>query len=221
MVKADLKKLKKNLPKNPGILRKEEYFNSAVIIPLVNIENEYHFLFEKRAAEIRQGGEICFPGGEFDKDDKSFKETAIREAMEELGIERNKINILGALDTFIGPMGVTVDSFIAELKIKNLSELKIDKKEVEKIFTIPVSFFQNNPPEIYHVRMEFHSSFIDQDGISVELFPVKKLNLPKRYHAPWGGIKHKVLVYKTENEIIWGITAALVHEAAMRIKDSE
>ena len=118
-------------------------------------------------------------------------------------------------------MGVTVDSFIAELKINSISELKIDNKEVEKVFAVPVSFFQNDPPEIYYVRMEFHSSYVDQDGISVELFPVKELNLPKRYHSPWGGIKHKVLVYKIGNEIIWGITAALVNEAAMRIRDLE
>jgi 8-oxo-dGTP pyrophosphatase MutT (NUDIX family) len=79
MNKEDLKKLVNNLPSSPGILRKDEFFNSAVIIPLIYLNDEYHFLFEKRAANIRQGGEICFPGGEYDpRLDKNFSDTAIR-----------------------------------------------------------------------------------------------------------------------------------------------
>jgi len=77
MNKNDLENLKKKLPPIPGILGKEEYFNAAVLIPLMMINGEYHFLFEKRAAHIRQGGEVCFPGGEFDPEvDTSFQDTA-------------------------------------------------------------------------------------------------------------------------------------------------
>ena len=61
MKNIDFEKLISVLPKYPGVLGKEEYFNSAVLIPLVLINKEYNFLFEKRAASIRQGGEICFP----------------------------------------------------------------------------------------------------------------------------------------------------------------
>jgi coenzyme A diphosphatase NUDT7 len=217
--KFDLNKLRQILPANPGILRKEEYFNSAVLIPLVEIIGEYHFLFEKRSEKIRQGGEICFPGGEHDAgNDKSFKETAVRETIEELGIKKESIKIIGALDTLIGPMGVTVDSFIAEVKITNLNDLQIDKTEVEKVFTVPVSFFMENPPEIFHVRLEVHPSFIDEHGNKVELLPVKELKLPDKYANPWGGRKRKVFVYKVNGEVIWGITAALVYEVIEKIK---
>jgi 8-oxo-dGTP pyrophosphatase MutT (NUDIX family) len=221
MKKFDLSGLKQVLPINPGILRKEEYFNSAVLIPLVEIKGEYHFLFEKRSAEIRQGGEICFPGGEYDSDnDKNFLETAVRETIEELGIKREEIKIIGAIDTLIGPMGVTVDSFIAELKINDLNDLQIDKTEVEKTFTVPVSFFIENPPEIFHVHLEVHPSVIDEQGIKVELLPAKELKLPDKYAIPWGGRKSKVFVYKVNEEVIWGITAALVYEVVEKIKIS-
>src|ERR1035437_2226725 len=91
----NIEKLKYVLPKIPGILRKKEYFNSAVLIPLVWYNEEYHFLFEKRGAKIRQGSEICFPGGEYDpSSDKSLLETAIRETMEELGIKKEKIKVI-------------------------------------------------------------------------------------------------------------------------------
>lgn len=63
MNKEDLILLTKNLPSVQGILGKEEYFNFAVLIPLISIDDGYNFLFEKRAANIRQAGEICFPGG--------------------------------------------------------------------------------------------------------------------------------------------------------------
>jgi len=61
--KSNLEKLKESLSLHAGIIQKEEYLNTAVLIPLLDINNEYHFLFEKRSANIRQGGEICFLGG--------------------------------------------------------------------------------------------------------------------------------------------------------------
>jgi 8-oxo-dGTP pyrophosphatase MutT (NUDIX family) len=219
MNKEDLNKLIKDLPSTPGILRKDEFFNSAVIIPLIYIKDEYHLLFEKRAANIRQGGEICFPGGEYDpKMDKSFTETAVRETIEELGIGIDKINILGKLDTLIGPMGVTVDSCIATLDIKNLNELDIDKTEVEKVFTIPVSYFQNNQPEIYHVQLMVHPHFTDENGNVVHLLPSKELELPEKYNQPWRAGKRRIIVYKLTEGVLWGLTAALVREVAERLK---
>ena len=56
------------LKSSPEILGKDKYFSSAVLIPLFNEEDQLHVLFEKRANTIRQGGEVSFPGGEFDPD---------------------------------------------------------------------------------------------------------------------------------------------------------
>ena len=94
MKKDNLKKLISNLPKYPNILGRERFFNSAVLIPLIKIKGEYHLLFQKRAATIRQGGDICFPGGGFEIGvDKSFKDTALRETFEELGIQKKDIKV--------------------------------------------------------------------------------------------------------------------------------
>jgi 8-oxo-dGTP pyrophosphatase MutT (NUDIX family) len=71
------------LTNSPEILGKDKYFNSAVLVPLVEIDNKFHFLFEKRANHIRQGGEVSFPGGEFTKKDQGLRHTAIRETSEE------------------------------------------------------------------------------------------------------------------------------------------
>jgi len=219
MNKTDLDNLKTKLPLVPGILGKEEYFNAAVLIPLVLISGEYHFLFEKRAANIRQGGEICFPGGEFDPVvDSSFKNTAIRETVEELGVKQEDINIHGILDILVGPMGVTVDSFIGTLSITNINDLNIDEKEVEKIFTIPVSFFMANDPELYHTRLEINPTDIDKNGEMINTLPVKELQLPERYSTKWRGRKHNVYVYRTTEGVIWGITAALINDVIIKLK---
>lgn len=219
MEKINLEKLKSVLPVVPGVFRKEEYFNSAVLIPLIEINNEYNFLFEKRSAGIRQGGEICFPGGEYDAGkDKTFQETAIRETVEELGITADRIKIIGNLDTFVGPMGITVDPFIAILDVPDISTLKFDKNEVEKIFLIPVSFFIENQPEIYKMRLELHSYYLNEKGEKIDLLPVRQLGLPELYAEPRQGKKHNVYVYKTKDEIVWGITAALIYEFITKIK---
>lgn len=211
MLNNQIETIKKLLPHSPGVMNKEEYFNSAVIIPLVKLNNSYHFLFEKRAAHIRQGSEICFPGGEFDeKLDKDPTQTAVRETMEELGIQRKDINVLGLFDTFVGPMGVTVDPVIAELHLDDINNLNIDKNEVEKVFVSPVSFFLDNEPEMYSIRVQVQPYYTDERGHRVDLFPVKELNLPERYTKPWNMKNQPVFVYRTNGEVIWGITAVLI-----------
>jgi coenzyme A diphosphatase NUDT7 len=211
--KRNLNALIESLPQHPVILQKDEYLNTAVLIPLIYIDNEYHFLFEKRSANIRQGGEICFPGGEHDETDNlNFEKTAVRETIEELGINKNDIEITGQLGILVGGSGAIINAFIGELKLKDLNDYNIDKTEVEKIFTIPVSFFQNNPPEVYYVRLESHPYYFDENGKKITLLPVEELKLPARYANPWGIRKRKVLVYKTGKEIVWGMTAVLVHE---------
>lgn len=207
------------LPDTPGIIGKDEYFNSAVLIPLVLLNGEYHFLFEKRSASIRQGGEICFPGGEYDEKDEDFLETAVRESEEELGIKRDQINVVGCLGTFIGPMGVTVDSYVAVVDIDDIGELKFDKSEVEKVFTIPVSFFEENPPDEYKIRLEMHSHYVNDKGEKIELFPVEQIGLPAKYSRPRSGKSHRVYVYNTKPDIVWGITAALIRELVGKIKN--
>ena len=75
--------IRDRLPALPRIIGKNEYFNSAVLILLLNIDDEIHILFQKRASHIRQGGEVCFSGGEFDiTKDNDYSQTAIRETSE-------------------------------------------------------------------------------------------------------------------------------------------
>jgi len=198
-----LEKLKLNLPKTPGILGKEEYFNSAVLIPLLHIGNEYHLLFEKRAPNIKQGGEICFPGGKIEKGETA-EQTALRETFEEIGIPPEQINIIGKTDLLFGPRGVLVEPIVAEIKSDNFSRLKLQKSEVEKVFTVPLSYFEKNTPEHFKIHSTIKHKSYNSKGEEEKLIPENNTTYYQNIRD--------VLVYKTKGEIIWGITAKLVYE---------
>jgi len=210
--------LKDNLPKSPNIMGKNEFFNAAVLVPLILKNDEYYFLFEERSLDIRQGGEICFPGGFRQKStDKTFEQTAIRETIEELGVKQSQIQIIGRMDTLLAPMGMTVDPFVGILNVDDISQIKIDISEVARVFLIPVSYFENKTPEQYQIKLMAHPTDEKPDGSSEILFPVKELGLPERYHKPWGGIRLNVFVYKTPEAMIWGLTAKIIYYLIQKI----
>jgi len=191
---------------------KEEFYNTAVLVPLVQKEDQIHLLFEERASNIRQGGEICFPGGFYQKEiDKDFSHTAVRETTEELGVDSSCIQLLGPMDTFLAPMGVTVDPFVGILDIDDINELNIENQEVARVFLLPVSYFQTHPPEIYQIKLKAHPYEIKADGQTEILLPSEKLGLPKIYHEPWGGVPLNVYVYHTPEAMIWGLTARILY----------
>jgi 8-oxo-dGTP pyrophosphatase MutT (NUDIX family) len=213
-------KLEYIVTKNCSIIGKDLYLNSAVLIPIIVIDNSEFVLFEKRSSTVRQPGEVSFPGGHFDsRYDADFLSTAIRETCEELGIEKNKISVLGSLGTLVAPMGVIVETYLGVLNISSFDELKVDHKEVERIFLIPLEYFIKNKPQEYFTRLELHPFTTKADGELIALLPVKELGLPEKYSLPWTQGKHRVLVYKTSEEVIWGITAELIFELSKRLKE--
>lgn len=218
MIRREFEQIKDFFGFDVGINGKDELFNSVVLVLLIEYEGEYHFVLEKRSAYIRQGGEICFPGGKVDDLDSSLEKTAVRETTEETGIPENRIKILGRLNTVVALMGATVDSFIGVADIE-LDEIKINAEEVESIIIIPVSYFENNEPERHSVKVTVHPSYIDENtGEEVILLPVESLGLPERYKKPWGNYHQGILVYKTAHGPIWGITARLIYEFIEKLK---
>ena len=214
----DIDFLQGQLPTCPGILARERFFNSAVLIPFVLKDDEVYVLFQKRANHIRQGGEVCFPGGQYDPElDADYQETAIRETVEELGIDRQDIRIIGRLDTYLAPQGITIEPFVGILHIDDVHELPIDTNEVERVFLLPMSYFETATPQEYSVRVEVQPVYIDEQGEEQILLPVRELGLPERYAQPWDGKNYRVLVYLTPEETVWGITAAIIHELVQKL----
>ena len=71
--------------------------DAAVLVPLYEHDGEVHAVFTRRRGDLRRhAGEISFPGGRQDSDE-DLRETALREAEEEIGLPRDAVQLVGAL----------------------------------------------------------------------------------------------------------------------------
>ena len=72
---------------------------ASVMILLYPKDGEYCILLNKRSEQVEHHkGEISFPGGARDPEDRDSLETALRETEEEMGINRDDITVLGEMD---------------------------------------------------------------------------------------------------------------------------
>lgn len=100
-----------------------------------NAKGETSFLLTLRASyNGTHSAQISFPGGKFEKSDTSLKQTAIREANEEVGVEKNDIGIFKQMtNVYIPPSNFLVTPFLGLLKYEPIFTIN---NEVEKIITI-------------------------------------------------------------------------------------
>jgi len=109
---------------------------SAVLIAIYNVSNELYFpLIRRPIYNGSHSGQMALPGGKYETSDKNLINTALREAYEEVGIKPETVKILGSLSQLFIPltnmMVLPVLGFLTEAP-----EYKIDKHEVDKLFTI-------------------------------------------------------------------------------------
>jgi 8-oxo-dGTP pyrophosphatase MutT (NUDIX family) len=134
---------------------------AAVLMPLLRNKTSWEILFIRRT-EIpgdRHSGQVAFPGGAFDLNDKNAKEAAIRETHEELGINPKDITILGKLNQFL-----TVTNFIVTPIVGTIPwpyPLRLEPKEVSRAFTIPLIWL-NNPSNREVVKRDLPNGNSDE-----------------------------------------------------------
>ena len=118
--------------------RDRPHKEGAVLILLFPSDAQVSTVYTVRHADLRHhGGQISFPGGRRESDE-SLEATAIREAEEEVGIDRTKIEILGSLTPlFIPPSRFIVHPFVAATHFS--PEFRVEKREVERILEVPLS----------------------------------------------------------------------------------
>ena len=72
---------------------------SAVLVPLYFREGQCHIVLIRRTETVKDHkGQISFPGGIREKEDKTLRDTALRESHEEIGLKADAVEILGELD---------------------------------------------------------------------------------------------------------------------------
>lgn len=181
----------------PGLFGPNRVINSAVILPLIKIEGEYHILFELRSHKLRtQPGEVSFPGGKIERGENP-KSAAVREFCEEVCTSECSIEVIGEIDTYFAPARGLIHCFVAIVD----SSINIDIKndEVDELFTVPVKFFVENNPEIYLNSVDIRPS---------ENFPFEDLGIKNSYK--FSSATYELIYYKYKEYTIWGITASLV-----------
>jgi 8-oxo-dGTP pyrophosphatase MutT (NUDIX family) len=112
---------------------------AAVLIPLFKKKGEYHILFTRRTDKVEHHkGQISFPGGRRDEKDKDLLTTALREAREEMGIEKKDVRILGELDDICtATSDFCVSPFVALIPYPY--PFKVNSQEIEEVLEVPLS----------------------------------------------------------------------------------
>jgi 8-oxo-dGTP pyrophosphatase MutT (NUDIX family) len=129
--------------RNPKLIDADgrQYRHAGVLIPLFLDNGEYKILFTKRTQLVEHHkGQISFPGGAVDEDDKSPKDTALREACEEVGLKKKDVYVLGRIDdTMTVVSDFVVHAFVGLVPYPY--EFKINTIEVERLIKVPLNLF--------------------------------------------------------------------------------
>lgn len=162
-----------------------DYVHAAVMMVLKELGQDYSLLFIKRPDNERDpfSGHMAFPGGRMERGDEGKDQTAVRETIEEVGIDINKSGrILGSLDDVI-PNNPRARNYIVTPYVSLLSEevaITMDSAEVEKTFWIPISHLVDDKNTETRMRDR-------------------------------GGRMIKDYVYYYDGHIIWGMTGRILH----------
>lgn len=189
----------KNSKNQSLFIGEETAFRSAVLIPLVQVDREWHILFEVRAFTMRtQPGDISFPGGRIDSTDVTPWAAALRETEEELGIDPETVELVRELSPYIASPTFVIYPFVAKIDYEEIIP-SFNKEEVEEVFTIPVNWLLNYKPYMHLVSMEPTPS---------PDFPYEKIVNGADYK--WGTRAIEEWFYDYKEYTIWGLTARVL-----------
>jgi 8-oxo-dGTP pyrophosphatase MutT (NUDIX family) len=124
---------------NPRTLTNGFTREAAVLMPIFEWEQEYHFLLTLRTEEVQtHKGQISFPGGMREGEEDLFT-TALRETFEEVGIEHNKVELLGRFHDYISITNYRVTPFAGFINGPFTTVPQVH--EVAEILQVPLRVF--------------------------------------------------------------------------------
>lgn len=216
---SQLENIIKSMPYKETIINDRQVKESAILLPLIEMEDKLYILFEKRSAFVSQPGEICFPGGRADKSDQSFEETAVRETIEELGFEVGDINVLGKLGVVVSHHSSTIHCYVGFVHWRDVYHKRYNPDEVEEIMLVDIDKLLEIKPETYKVKVKAIAYEEDENGNKIELFPAKKLGMPAIYEDEWDMGYRPIVSYNLGNVSIWGLTGYILKHFLSTITD--
>jgi 8-oxo-dGTP pyrophosphatase MutT (NUDIX family) len=160
---------------------------ASVLVPLVQ-RSELTVLLTQRTEHLTDhAGQISFPGGRAEPEDRDEVATALREAQEEIGLQPAVVEVLGQLPIYTTGTGFIVTPVVGLLPPDQ--PLAPDPNEVAEVFEVPLSFLMN---PAHHRRHE------------VEVAGLRREFLSMPWHGPGHGNPQE------RRYFIWGATAAML-----------
>lgn len=126
---------------------------AAVLVGLIERPNGMQVLLTRRTDALRHhGGQVSFPGGRVESEDGDAVEAALREAHEEIGLERRQATPLGYLDPLTTITGFRVLPIVAALDPGFVAIP--DPDEVAEVFEIPLAYLMA-PENLERIEIDY------------------------------------------------------------------
>ena len=178
----------------------------AVLCPVLERPDGLHVLLEVRAAGLKQGGEVCFPGGRAEPEE-TFEACALRETFEELSIPPKEIELIGKTDFICVPGKSLIQPLLGLVSPSGVASISPSPAEVAEVFTVPLSFLQDTAPDLYTYRLKAQIP---------ENFPYDTVGIRQDY--PWKGGEAEVPIWQYDGHVIWGMTARILLDIIRHLK---
>ena len=96
-------------------------------------------LLTQRTAHLTaHAGQISFPGGRVEEADADTVAAALRETEEEVGLPRDRVSVIGRLDTYVTGTGFEIAPIVGI--VDPPVPIAIDPFEVAEAFEVPLAF---------------------------------------------------------------------------------
>lgn len=121
---------------------------AAVLMPITRSESPELVLTLRASGLSTHGGEVAFPGGRRDPEDRDLAQTALREAEEEVGLAPGMVEMVGPLSSLISLHGIHVTPYVGI--VPDYVEYRANHAEIASVFSVPLEFFCEDPREVTH-----------------------------------------------------------------------
>ena len=121
----------------------------AAVLVALTAESSPQVILGRRAMHLPlHPGEVAFPGGKREPEDDTPWVTALREAMEEVGLEEGLVHRLGELAPLITRTGFEVYPCVA--RVPDTVDMVVDPAEFDSVFLLPLEVFADR--EIFRLE---------------------------------------------------------------------
>ena len=118
---------------------------AAVLVPVVDHPEPTVLLTLRNGSLSTHAGQVAFPGGRIDPEDETPLDAALREAEEEIGLDRQYVEPLGYSDLYLSGTGYRIIPAVA--RVQPGFTLRLNPDEVDDVFEVPLAFVMG--PENY------------------------------------------------------------------------